>query len=84
MTDGTVYCWGSGTSGEIGNGILSDTPAPTAVTGITTATALAASERFTCALLTDGTISCWGNNQGAQLGDGTVLAAGTPGAVFGY
>jgi hypothetical protein len=54
------------------------------VTGITTATALAAGAAHTCALLADGTLRCWGGNLFGSLGNGTTTGpATTPVAVSG-
>ena len=44
---------------------------PTAVSGISTATAISASELHTCALLKDNSVWCWGRNVEGQLGGGT-------------
>ncbi|MEF2985626.1 RCC1 domain-containing protein, partial [Pseudomonas aeruginosa] len=43
---------------------------PVTVTGITTATAVAAGYEHTCALLADETIRCWGRDDAGELGDG--------------
>ena len=81
--DGTVKCWGTNSSGELGNGGTDSTTTPTAVTGITTATAVASGGAHTCALLSNGTIECWGNNDSGQLGDSTSVTSPTPVAVTG-
>lgn len=81
LADGTVTCWGSDGSGQLGDGGSGTRPAPVAVHGITAAnkaTALAAGEFFTCALMADGTVECWGNNGFGQLGDGVTTTSGTP------
>ncbi|MEW6684219.1 MAG: HYR domain-containing protein, partial [Nitrospirota bacterium] len=72
LADGTVHCWGDNTYGELGDGM--NTPlsnVPVSVSGISTATAIAAGYDHTCALLADGTVHCWGRNGDGQLGDGT-------------
>ena len=51
--DGNVLCWGNNASGQIGDGTSGNTRlAPTLVSGITSAIAVAAGRDHTCALLT--------------------------------
>jgi alpha-tubulin suppressor-like RCC1 family protein len=68
---GTVECWGSNASGELGDGTTEDSARPVAVLGITNATAVAAAPGHTCAVLADGTARCWGGNGAGELGNGT-------------
>ncbi len=73
LANGTVQCWGFSFTGQLGNGTsdLSFHSTPVAVTGITTATAIAAGVFGTCARLSDGTVQCWGDNGLGDLGIGT-------------
>jgi alpha-tubulin suppressor-like RCC1 family protein len=67
---GDVVCWGYNVEGQTGTGITTSLPlAPSPVTGITNAVAVAAGGHHTCALLADGTVSCWGKNDNGQTGD---------------
>jgi alpha-tubulin suppressor-like RCC1 family protein len=79
ITDGTVRCWGLGTSGQLGNGLMTSSSAPAAaVTGINNAAAVTCGALFSCALLMDGTARCWGRGTEGQLGNNTVVNSSTP------
>ena len=78
--DGTVWCWGDGGLGQLGNGTgggdeLAQSLVPVQVLQgagmLTGVTAIAARSRHTCALKTEGTVWCWGYDGFGQLGDGT-------------
>ena len=81
LTSGGVECWGDGGGGELGNGDLSDSNVPVAVTGITDAASLASDQNGYCAVLTSGGIECWGDNTDGQLGDGGVDSADCSGFI---
>ena len=71
LEDGTISCWGMNGSGQLGTGQSAEgdiSSIPTAVRGITDATAISTGEEHSCALRQDGTISCWGDNFGGKLG----------------
>ncbi|CAE7226854.1 RCBTB2, partial [Symbiodinium microadriaticum] len=80
LDDGTVRCWGSGTSGGLGSGDTvsrgsdSSTPllsAPLVDLGTgRTAKQVAAGLYFGCALLDNDSVKCWGRNDKGQLGQG--------------
>ena len=93
---GNVYCWGQGTSGQLGNGSTSgNSDVPVAVTGLSsvTVTQISAGGGHACALTSAGTAYCWGTDNDGQLGNNStagpfgspqaVTASGLPsGAVF--
>lgn len=70
--DGTLWCWGRGAYGQLGNGTTSPTTSPVQVTSLGTGVVdVAAGENHTCARKGDGTLWCWGDNWAGQVGDGT-------------
>jgi alpha-tubulin suppressor-like RCC1 family protein len=66
ISDGTVWCWGNNTYGQLANGKEADSKVPELINGIKKAKAVAAGSYFTCALLEDGTVICWGANAGSK------------------
>jgi alpha-tubulin suppressor-like RCC1 family protein len=84
---GAVQCWGADDSGQLGNGMSNGSSlVPVPVTGLSTgATALAAGEAFTCALLTGGSVKCWGDGLHGELGgqasSATPLSVSMPASV---
>lgn len=75
-----TYCWGSNTTGQIGNGTKSSSKGPTGVKLPTGRTAKQVTGGFFyhCALLDNGSIACWGFNKHGMLGDGTTSTRLTP------
>lgn len=90
LQDGTVRCWGSNASGELGRGPeagdLSGTPS--AVADLANVTQLSGaisvpSDAY-CARRSDGTVACWGSNAFGVLGrsvDGAVDVESSPTAM---
>ena len=65
--------------------ISAETPCaatPVQVSDITNATAVAAGDYATCALLTDGSVKCWGFNLDGQLGNGSTSDSIVPVTVM--
>jgi alpha-tubulin suppressor-like RCC1 family protein len=89
LSGGTVDCWGSNASGELGDGTTSARSLPVAVKGIggvgelSGVTALSVGNKHSCALLSSGAVNCWGSNSNGQLGDGTTTSSLTSIAVKG-
>jgi hypothetical protein len=85
LAGGVVRCWGSNSTGQLGDGSTTNAPAPVTVTGLTGVGQLAIEgdglSATTCARLLDGAARCWGANHRGQVGDGTKVQRNTPVAV---
>lgn len=80
--DGTLWCWGDNTYGELGIGSTTNQTQPVQVTGAGQNVArVALGWDHTCALGDDSTLACWGRNIYGQLGDGTTQDKTTPNAI---
>ena len=77
--------WGENGLGQLGDGTITNSDEPVAVSGLSEVTAIAAGFADNLALLSNGTVMAWGNNQHGQLGDGTTDGVQTtyPVAVSG-
>jgi alpha-tubulin suppressor-like RCC1 family protein len=71
-TDGTVWCWGLGTSGQMGDVSFTNNTTPNKVYGIASGVvSVTAGGAHACALGSDGRVGCWGSNAFGQLGNPT-------------
>ncbi|MFC1584786.1 hypothetical protein ACFL5V_04500 [Fibrobacterota bacterium] len=66
--DGTVWCWGQGKNGELGNGKTKNSPVPVRVLGVGRIINAVAGARHNMAMTCDGGILAWGGNSHGQLG----------------
>jgi alpha-tubulin suppressor-like RCC1 family protein len=76
-SDGSVWAWGSGGAGQLGNGAKLNETAPVQVTGLTGMTEVAGAYQAGYALKSDGTVWAWGAGTSGQLGNGTTTATQT-------
>ena len=81
---GSMKCWGGNSVGQYGNNSAISNSAPVDINNISfVATAIAAGNAHTCAILGDGTIKCWGSNANGKLGGTDVARRSTPMDVNG-
>jgi alpha-tubulin suppressor-like RCC1 family protein len=78
-TAGTLWCWGSNSSGQLGDGTTTGSAVPVQEsTHASDWAAVSARYLHTCAIKTAGTLWCWGSNSSGQLGDGTTTGSAVP------
>ena len=86
-SDGTVYAWGRGVYGQLGNGTTTDSNVPVAVKTVgtpmaaKTITQISAGAGHSLALASDGTVYAWGQNTYGQLGNNVTTNSSSPVAV---
>lgn len=83
LSNGTIMAWGSGSSGQLGDGSFNDETTPVPVSGVSNAIGIAAGTFFSLALLRDGTVVGFGSNQYNQLGSAATTNYDTPIPVSG-
>jgi alpha-tubulin suppressor-like RCC1 family protein len=58
--DGTVWTWGSGADGQLGNGTRTNSSLPVQVSGLSNVTGVSAGDGSTVVVKADGTVWAWG------------------------
>lgn len=87
LSDDRLFCWGLGTSGQLGTGNTTDQNTPTALnsTGGWNTTAwksVSLGDTHTCAIrLSDNRIFCWGSGTSGRLGTGNTTTRNSPTAL---
>jgi alpha-tubulin suppressor-like RCC1 family protein len=93
--DGSAYCWGANSSGQLGTSLTFDTcstgvgpafgcsGAPLPVTGSHEFQLIVPGAEHVCGITTASAVLCWGRNADGELGDGTNINRSSPTAVLG-
>lgn len=69
-SDGSVWCWGEGRSGALGNGGEDPRITPAAVAALPPVIAIDAGTHHVCALDESGAVWCWGDNSYGKVNGG--------------
>lgn len=76
--DGTVWCWGYGQTGELGDGNFSNSSVPIQVALIDDAHLLALGDHNACVSRSDNSVWCWGDTSWAGQDNPGNETPGTP------
>ncbi|MBI5537368.1 MAG: hypothetical protein HY898_31890 [Deltaproteobacteria bacterium] len=80
--DKTVWCWGDGGYGQVGDGKKELHSCAVQTAGLNTAEQIAAGNNHTCAVLSNNALYCWGYNAEGEVGNGTKIDVLLPAQVL--
>lgn len=82
--DGSGWCWGRGSDGQIGDGDTNDHDTPTSISGGHVWEKIETGWKFSCGITEDRNLYCWGIGSSGQLGIGSTPAVqSTPVEISG-
>ena len=67
-SDGTAYCWGDNSGGQLGDSTLTTWQEPVPVATTLRFKSISAGVQHTCGVTLDGPVACWGRNQAGEVG----------------
>ena len=82
-TDGTLWTWGWGDFGQLGDGTQSSRLSPVTTAGGTNWKQVSCGYNYCAAVNVNGTLWTWGDNYAGKLGDGTTSLRSSPVTVAG-
>jgi alpha-tubulin suppressor-like RCC1 family protein len=71
-SDGTDWCWGLNTHGQLGTGVAGNSASPVQVVGSQWTGRVTSGGAFVCAIDDTAATWCWGANLYGAIGDGTL------------
>jgi len=77
-SDGTLWAWGVGGQGQLGQGNTTNYSSPVQVGALTTWLGIAAGKYFSLSTTSDGKLYAWGNNGEGRLGLGDTTNRSSP------
>lgn len=80
-SDGTLWTWGYGGNGAIGNGILLNAQVPTLISG--NWKSISGGNSYFSALKQDGSLWTWGYGGNGALGSGSLTTRSVPAQILG-
>jgi alpha-tubulin suppressor-like RCC1 family protein len=80
-SDGSVWCWGSNSSGQLGTTSVTISESPIEVAAVSGAVSVVTGATHTCVLTSAGSVWCWGDNADGEAGNGTTSATALPAAI---
>jgi alpha-tubulin suppressor-like RCC1 family protein len=85
-TNGTLWAWGSNSSGRLGDGTTTSRSSPVSVVGgFTDWCQVVAGYAHTIGVRCNGTLWTWGANNYGQLGDNTTISRSSPvSVIYGF
>jgi len=84
-TDGTLWCWGENTNGQLGDNTITKKSSPVQTIAFgTNWKQVACGDSFTAAIKTDGTLWMWGIGGNGQLGENKISGSASPVQTFAF
>lgn len=80
-SNGTAYCWGDNSVGQLGNGSTESSMTPVAVSGGLRFKSISVGWDHACGVTADNDAYCWGRGRYGRLGNGSSENSSAPVAV---